>query len=96
MEKSIKIHENEDIKNELKSDQQVLINELARYGSHLSKNKKHYSCCHCNSSDALSIKQTDNGYMYNCFSCNTGGDVIKLVENQEGVNFQEALKILCD
>lgn len=96
MEKSRKIHENEDIKNELKSDQQVLINELARYGSHLSKNKKHYSCCHCNSSDALSIKQTDNGYMYNCFSCNTGGDVIKLVENQEGVKFQEALKILCD
>ena len=73
-----------------------MINELARYGSHLSKNKKHYSCCHCNSSDALSIKQTDNGYMYNCFSCNTGGDVIKLVENQEGVKFQEALKILCD
>ena len=34
--------------------------------------------------------------MYNCFSCNTGGDVIKLVENQEGVKFQEALKILCD
>ena len=96
MEKSIKIHENDDIKNELKSDQQILINELARYGSHLSKNKKHYSCCHCNSSDALSIKQTDNGYMYNCFSCNTGGDVIKLVENQEGVKFQEALKILCD
>lgn len=86
----------DEIKKIIKSDKQILLSELNRYGSHLSKNKKHYSCCHCTSSDALSIKKNDNGYIYHCFSCSTGGDVIKLVQLQEGVNFPEAIKIICN
>lgn len=86
----------DEIKKIIKSNKQILLSELNRYGSHLSKNKKHYSCCHCTSSDALSIKETNNGYIYHCFSCGTGGDVIRLVQLQEGVNFLEALKIICD
>lgn len=82
--------------NKIKSDKQILINELGRYGSQLSRNKTHYNCCHCTSSDALSIKETNNGYIYHCFSCGTGGDVIRLVQLQEGVNFLEAIKIICD
>ena len=82
--------------NKIKSDKQILINELGRYGSQLSRNKTHYNCCHCTSSDALSVKETNDGYIYHCFSCGTGGDVIKLVQLQEGVNFLEAIKIICD
>ena len=53
----------DEIKKIIKSDKQILLSELNRYGSHLSKNKKHYSCCHCTSSDALSIKKNDKGYI---------------------------------
>ena len=90
------MNENTELTNIIKSNKQILLDELNRYGSQLSKNKTHYNCCHCTSSDALSIKETNNGYIYHCFSCGTGGDVIRLVQLQEGVNFLEALKILCD
>ena len=87
----------DEITQKIKSNKQILLGELNRYGSQLSKDKKHYNCCHCNSSDALGIKETNDGYIYyHCFSCNTGGDVIKLVQLQEGVNFLEAIKIICD
>lgn len=86
----------DEIKKIIKSDGQILLGELNRYGSQLSRDKSHYNCCHCTSSDALSIKKNDNGYIYHCFSCGTGGDVIKLVQLQEGVNFPEAIKIICD
>lgn len=90
------MNENTELTNIIKSNKQILLDELNRYGSQLSKNKTHYNCCHCTSSDALSIKETNNGYIYHCFSCGTGGDVIRLVQLQEGVNFLEALKIICD
>lgn len=90
------MNENTELTNIIKSNKQILLDELNRYGSQLSKNKTHYNCCHCTSSDALSIKETNNGYIYHCFSCGTGGDVIRLVQLQEGVNFLEAIKILCN
>ena len=91
-----KPYANQDIILELKSSKEILISELERYESYQSKkNKKMRNCCNCNSSDALGIKESNGIYTYHCFSCNTGGDVINLIQEKEDVSFPEALKILC-
>lgn len=92
-----KPYANQDIILELKSSKEILISELERYESYQSKkNKKMRNCCNCKSSDALGIKESNGIYTYHCFSCNTGGDVINLIQEKEDVSFPEALKILCD
>ena len=84
----------ENIKEQLKSDKQFLLDKLFHYGS-IQKRDKQFSCVHCNSSDALSIKENSDGtYFYHCFSCGTGGDVINLVKEKEGIEFNRAIDIL--
>jgi DNA primase len=34
--------------------------------------------------------------LYHCFGCGVGGDVIKFVEDKEGLNFAEAVELLAD
>src|SRR5215213_11026674 len=34
--------------------------------------------------------------LYHCFGCGVGGDVIKFVEEKEGVGFAEAVELLAD
>lgn len=52
---------------------------------------------HCNSSDALSIKEnTDGTYIYHCFSCGKTGDVINLVQEKECIEFYQAVKLLAN
>ncbi len=34
--------------------------------------------------------------LYHCFGCGVGGDVIKFVEEKEGLNFAEAVEVLAD
>jgi DNA primase len=34
--------------------------------------------------------------LYHCFGCGVGGDVIKFVEEKEGLNFTEAVEVLAD
>lgn len=81
----------------LKSNEDILINELEYYGSQESRNtkdKKKRNCCHCNSSDALQIQEKNGLYVYHCFSCGSTGDVINLVQEKENLNFIEAIKLL--
>lgn len=83
-----------DIKESIKRDKQFLLDKLSQYGSS-EKRDKQYSCVHCNSSDALSIKENADGtYIYHCFSCGFTGDIINLVSEIEGIKFNEAMKIL--
>lgn len=77
----------------IKSDKQLLLTKLFQYGS-IEKKRKQYSCVHCNSSDALSIKENNGTYFYKCFSCGTTGDVINLVEEKESINFMQAVELL--
>lgn len=86
----------ENIKEQLKSDKQFLLDKLFHYGS-IQKRDKQFSCVHCNSSDALSIKENSDGtYFYHCFSCGTGGDVINLVKEKEGIEFNRAINLLAN
>lgn len=80
----------------IKSDKQLLLDKLFQYGS-IEKKRKQYSCVHCNSSDALSIKEnTDGTYIYHCFSCGETGDVINLVQEKECIEFYQAVKLLAN
>lgn len=80
----------------IKSDKQLLLTKLFQYGS-IEKKRKQYSCVHCNSSDALSIKEnTDGTYIYHCFSCGKTGDVINLVQEKECIEFYQAVKLLAN
>lgn len=86
----------ENTKKLIKSDKQLLLTKLFQYGSR-EKKRKQYSCIHCNSSDALSLKEnTDGTYIYHCFSCGKTGDVINLVQKKEGIEFYQAVKLLAD
>lgn len=81
----------------LKQNKDILFNELEYYGSQESRNtkdKKKRNCCHCNSSDALQVKENNGLYVYHCFSCGASGDVINLVQEKENLNFIEAIKLL--
>ena len=85
-----------DIKELIKSDKQFLLDKLFQYGSR-EKRSKQYSCVHCNSSDALSIKENADGtYIYHCFSCGTTGDIINLVKEKESISFYQSIKLLAD
>lgn len=81
------------IKSILKNDKDLLLRKLAQYGSS-EKRRKQYSCIHCSSSDALGIKEGNDGYFYHCFSCGETGDIIKLVQEKEGLSFYKAIELL--
>lgn len=66
-------------------------NVLAHYGVEKSRNNKYY-CPFGNHEDkhaSLSVKK-DKNICY-CFACNTGGNVISLVQKLEGLPFSDAL-----
>lgn len=48
---------------------------------------------HSDSSPSFGIN-TEKNY-YNCFGCGSTGNIIKLVQNAEGLNFVEAIQRLC-
>src|SRR5919112_78699 len=43
---------------------------------------------------SFSVDPTEK--LYHCFGCGVGGDVIKFVEEKEGLNFAEAVELLAD
>lgn len=49
---------------------------------------------HDDSSPSFGVNTTDN--KYNCFGCGQTGDIIKLVQQVEGLNFVEAIQRLSD
>jgi DNA primase len=47
---------------------------------------------HDDGNPSFGVNQTNN--TYNCFGCNSSGDLIKLVQDVEGLNFIEAIEKL--
>ncbi|HEU4705751.1 MAG TPA: DNA primase [Solirubrobacterales bacterium] len=64
--------------------------DLRRQGSH------YMGLCpfHEERSPSFSVEPTEK--LYHCFGCGVGGDVIKFVEEKEGVGFTEAVELLAD
>lgn len=70
-------------------------------GSYCQLNKKgssYWACCplpgHSERTPSFSVSET--GQFYKCFGCGKGGDVIKFIMEVEGVDFFDAIKILCE
>ncbi|MFL5897684.1 MAG: DNA primase [Solirubrobacterales bacterium] len=64
--------------------------DLRRQGSH------YMGLCpfHEERSPSFSVEPQEK--LYHCFGCGVGGDVIKFVEEKEGVGFAEAVELLAD
>lgn len=64
--------------------------DLRRQGSH------YMGLCpfHEERSPSFSVEPTEK--LYHCFGCGVGGDVIKFVEEKEGLSFTEAVELLAD
>src|SRR5262245_8555159 len=62
--------------------------DLRRQGSH------YMGLCpfHEERSPSFSVEPQEK--LYHCFGCGVGGDVIKFVEEKEGLNFSEAVEML--
>jgi len=54
------------------------------------------ACCPFHSERTPSFFISPSRQTYHCFGCNKGGDIISLVEEVEGLDFQGALKLLAD
>jgi hypothetical protein len=67
--------------------------ELARRGIHLrGKNERFGPCPKCGGDDRFSINVAKQ--VFNCRGCETGGDVIDLVQHLDGVDFTSACATL--
>lgn len=84
----------EDLKQTLKSGKSYLIEELEKYGYSTANVKYNKSKCVFCEGDNLSVTKKDGNYIYKCFNCNSGGDIIKLVQEKEGIGFVEAVEKL--
>jgi DNA primase len=64
--------------------------DLRRQGAH------YMGLCpfHEERSPSFSVEPTEK--LYHCFGCGVGGDVIKFVEEKEGLSFTEAVELLAD
>jgi DNA primase len=64
--------------------------DLRRQGSH------YMGLCPFHDERSPSFSVEPQGKLYHCFGCGVGGDVIKFVEEKEGVGFTEAVELLAD
>lgn len=84
----------EDLKQVLKTNKYYLSSELEQYGYHIENMKYNKSRCVFCGGDNMAITKKDGNYIYKCFNCDKGGDVIKLIQEKEGLGFVEAVEKL--
>ena len=82
---------------------QELINEIKAkndivdvIGSYISLNEKNKSLCPFHDDHSPSFSVHPDKQIYKCFSCGESGNVITFVQKYNGIEFQEALKLLAD
>lgn len=86
----------EEVKLELVTDENKLIETIYEYKGYKAKEKDKYSCISCGSKDNLSVYNKDGKWLYYCFGCHEGGDVINFVMEKEKISFYDAVKKLAD
>lgn len=84
----------EELKQVLKTNKSYLVEELEAYGYNISNMKYNKSRCVFCGCDNMAITKKDGNYIYKCFGCDSGGDVIKLVQEKENITFINAVERL--
>lgn len=75
------------------------LNIIEVAGNYLNLDRRgtnYWACCpfHHEKTPSFAINESDQ--YYHCFGCGESGDVFKLVQNMENVEFMEAVRILAD
>ena len=73
-----------------------IIDVAGNYVTLERRGNNYWACCpfHHEKTPSFSINEADG--FYHCFGCGESGDVIRLVQNLENVEFMEAVKLLAD
>lgn len=63
----------------------------------LTKSGTHWkACCPFHNEKSPSFMVNEERQMFHCFGCGKGGDMFSFVQEMEGIDFREALKLLAD
>ena len=68
-------------------------------GSYLTLDRRgatYWACCPFHHEKTPSFALNESDQYYHCFGCGESGDVVKLVQNMENVEFMDAVKILAE
>lgn len=77
-------------------DKSNIVEVAAGYMSLEKKGATYWACCpfHHEKTPSFAVNEADQ--FYHCFGCGESGDVIKLVQGMENLEFMDAVKMLAD
>lgn len=78
---------------ELKSKNDI-VDVISGYLPVVQRGRNYWTACPFHHEKTPSFSISRQGQFYKCFGCGVSGDVIKFVEEYEGVSFMEAVQIL--
>lgn len=78
---------------ELKSKNDI-VDVISGYLPVIQRGRNYWTACPFHHEKTPSFSISRQGQFYKCFGCGVSGDVIKFVEEYEGVSFMEAVQIL--
>ncbi len=73
-----------------------IVEIVSAYSDLRQRGQDHWGLCPFHDERTPSFKVNPRDKLYYCFSCEASGDVIRFVEEKEGLNFPEAVESLAD
>ena len=77
-------------------EQTDIVSLVSKYVKLEKRGKNYLGLCPFHNEKSASFSVSPDKKMYNCFGCHEAGGPIKFIQTIENVNFNEAVKILCD
>lgn len=73
-----------------------IVSVVSKYVPLSRKGKTYWGCCPFHHEKTASFAVNEFEGYYHCFGCGVGGDVIKFVQNIEGIDFMQAVRNLAE
>ena len=73
-----------------------IVTVISRYLTLNRRGNSYWACCPFHHEKTPSFSVNEQGQFYHCFGCGVGGDALRFIQNIEGVEFHDAVKILAD
>lgn len=77
-------------------DRVDIVNLVSQYLQLKKAGRNYKACCPFHSEKSASFVVSPEKQIFHCFGCHKGGDIFTFLEEIEGVDFTEALKLLAD